>query len=671
MSYRRALVVVACLLGVLAFLSAGSGVPDGTTEADDRTAPGAPGGGETDALTARYDAWVATHEARGGDTVVLHRLSRIAALCDESLAPDERPTTALATFNLIDGRVNAELTAPADTRFELWLVDNQPGEGRSVAPDDGDRFVRVGAFTRAVDGDTLTLEADVPALRDGFTVDAAVVTPADRHPRDSVALIALPTLFQRMYTADRTGRPLSPRDDEPRSAARSSSPFGASVAYAKKRRGKREMLVASIDDLVLSGAELFINETFNGNGRTCATCHPPLNNFTIDPNFIASLPDHDPLFVAEFVPALSENFEKPRLMRQLGLILENTNGLDDLENSFTMRGVPHTLAMATSITPAAGGADGTTTPPDHRLGWSGDGSAGTGTLREFAIGAVVQHATRSTDRIPGVDFRFPTDDELDAMEAYQLFLGRASDPDISAMSMRSPIAERGRVLYLRTDSNEGAAGKCQLCHANGGATVSFIPGGFNFNFDTGVADLPDRPADMIDAFNNPFDDGFGNPGNDTFNTPTVIEAADTAPYFHDNSVATLEQAIAFYNSDAFANSAAGGLLEQLDSDGVGIDLEATEVESIGAFVRVLNALENIRSADATLVMVGSKGSLHLAAFARAEIEDARQVLSIINIHPRAVHDLREAERLLGGKLNNRNVNRARALLEDARQALVF
>jgi hypothetical protein len=24
----------------------------------------------------------------------------------------------------------------------------------------------------------------------------------------------------------------------------------------------------------------------DGNGRTCATCHPPTNNFSIDPEFI-------------------------------------------------------------------------------------------------------------------------------------------------------------------------------------------------------------------------------------------------------------------------------------------------------------------------------------------------------------------------------------------------
>jgi hypothetical protein len=81
---------------------------------------------------------------------------------------------------------------------------------------------------------------------------------------------------------------------------------------------------------------LWALESVNGNGRTCDSCHTENNNFTIDPKFIDTLPDDDPLFSAEFVPALLENFEKPELMRKVGLILENTNGFDDLDNNFTI-----------------------------------------------------------------------------------------------------------------------------------------------------------------------------------------------------------------------------------------------------------------------------------------------------------------------------------------------
>ena len=103
-----------------------------------------------------------------------------------------------------------------------------------------------------------------------------------------------------------------------------------------------------LDKLISQGAKLFFEETFKGNGRTCGTCHPANNNFTIDPAFIATLPANDPLFVAEFNPALAL-LERPALMRQFGLILENLDGLDDPTNKFVMRGVPHTLGLQVSL----------------------------------------------------------------------------------------------------------------------------------------------------------------------------------------------------------------------------------------------------------------------------------------------------------------------------------
>src|SRR5207249_2701577 len=96
--------------------------------------------------------------------------------------------------------------------------------------------------------------------------------------------------------------------------------------------------ITPLEQSITRGRFSFFNETFNGNGRTCGTCHREDNNLTIDPAFIATLPPNDPLFVAETNPDLSANFENPVLMRQFGLILENpdfrlptTAELDDLE----------------------------------------------------------------------------------------------------------------------------------------------------------------------------------------------------------------------------------------------------------------------------------------------------------------------------------------------------
>ncbi|RMF59058.1 MAG: hypothetical protein D6743_16815, partial [Calditrichaeota bacterium] len=285
-------------------------------------------------------------------------------------------------------------------------------------------------------------------------------------------------------------------------------------------------------ELIARGREIFFNETFAGNGRTCGSCHPAENNFTLDPSFIATLPADDPLFVAEFNPDLAQNFENPRLMRQFALILENQDGFDDLANNFNMRGVPHILSLRTSVDSRQG----------PRTGWSGDGAPGDGSLRAFATGAVIQHFTKTLNRIPGVDFRLPTEEELDALEAFQRSLGRQADL-VLPLPLKNPVAARGQEIF-----NDPASGKCFFCHFNAGANASpevFGEGAGNLNFNTGVENLPDQPPDLTGELVPP-DDGFGTPGNGEFNTPSLVEAADSGPFFHNNAVQTIEAAVAFY-----------------------------------------------------------------------------------------------------------------------------
>lgn len=386
--------------------------------------------------------------------------------------------------------------------------------------------------------------------------------------------------------------------------------------------------------LIVEGRELFFNETFDGNGRTCGTCHRAENNFAIDAAFIATLPDDDPLFVAESVPELADNFENPKLMRGFGLVLENLDGFSDLANVFTQRGVPHTLALRTSVA----------SPNGPRTGWSGDGAPLDGSLRAFAVGAVIQHFPLTSDRVPGVDFRLPSEDELDALEAFQLALGRREDLNLP-LPLKGAVSQRGQAIFL-----DDTLGKCNLCHRNAGANATL--GGQdagNANFNTGVEDLVDQPIDQIGE-RVPPDDGFGVPGDGTFNTPPLVEAADTGPFFHNNVIETVEGSVAFYNSDPFNNSPAGQFLAGIDANGVGIRLEPTQVEAVAAFLRVINALENIRAS--VELIEGALGQrfalfgdtdeqLRIAAF---EIEDAATVLNEADLHPQAVKHLEGARR---------------------------
>ena len=76
------------------------------------------------------------------------------------------------------------------------------------------------------------------------------------------------------------------------------------------------------------GRLLFERGTFGGNGRTCASCHPRSQNFTLTVPFIASLPDSDPLFVFERVGDLA-TLENGPALRGRALILENVDGFKD------------------------------------------------------------------------------------------------------------------------------------------------------------------------------------------------------------------------------------------------------------------------------------------------------------------------------------------------------
>jgi hypothetical protein len=410
--------------------------------------------------------------------------------------------------------------------------------------------------------------------------------------------------------------------------------------------------------LVERGRVLFFTETFNGNGRTCATCHRAEDNFGLSPAFIATLPQDDPLFVAETNPALAKGFEAPKQMRGNGLILENLDGFDYLANKFVLRGVPHTLALKTSVTSRDG----------PRTGWGGDGAPGDGTVRAFSVGAVVQHFPKTLARVAGEDFRLPTDAELDALEAFMLSTGRQDDLKLP-LELTDPVALRGQTLFM-----DDKVGRCNICHLNAGANVNpatFGGAAGNLNFNTGMVNLPDLPGSIIADPVPPPDDGFRIPGDGTFNTPPLVEAADTGPFFHNNAVTTIEAAVAAYNSTAFNNSRGGHIIRQ--TTGSGIALDGPQVQAIASFLRVINALENIRQSEDYLLGKGTAATGPADALRLAAIETghAIEVLNAARLHPAAVTDLDRAKRLVERPAPNEDyVREALAALRDARAKML-
>jgi cytochrome c peroxidase len=395
---------------------------------------------------------------------------------------------------------------------------------------------------------------------------------------------------------------------------------------------------AQSPELIERGRQLFFNETFEGNGRTCGTCHPATNNFTIDPAFVRGLPGNDPLFVANPSGPDLNGLEVRQFLGR-GLILENLDGFDQ---PGVMRGVPHTLALRTS---------------SGKQGWSGDGSPG-GTLESFATGAVIQHFPKTLNRVEGEDFRLPTPEELDALEAFQLSLGRQQDIDLATLPVfTDATVEEGRALFQSAPARDGSLRSCAACHTNGGTNDG--------QFDTGVAKLPTAPGCLF-GFKAPGDGGQGRDPVDTmtrlelcgegpdggpqstvtfqgdgrFNVPPAIEAADTPPFFHNNSVDTLEESVAFYTTDTFNASPSG--------NGRAFVLDGAEVNAIAAFLRALNALQNIRSSNTFDARATDPDELappaELVNWATAETMDAIEGLTEgpLILYPDAVTMLREA-----------------------------
>jgi cytochrome c peroxidase len=608
------------------------------------------------AVVSAYDRFAAT--AVPANFVVLS-LSNLRGVSGEAVNAGGRVFVDLATGAVTS---NVQLL-PVDGTFDLWLIDNQPAPGHTTLAEPGDALKKVGTYALVSGRHRLTVSLGTAAFA-GFYPDRAFVVRSGESPVNGFVLTGPSTFFARLRT-----RQVRSVDD---AAALGFDPTAAATR------------LADVEKVVAQGRRLFLQETFEGNGRTCGTCHVETNNFTVDAAHIATLPSTDPLFVAETNPALAP-LENSDLMRQFGLILVNADGFAP-SRGHVFRGTQNVQALANSMTPQdpSFGIDfstnGRNPNPPERLGWGNDGPP----LRDFALVAIAQHAPLTLGRTAGVDFRVPTDEELDALAAYQLALGRQEDFDLPALTLRSTLASNGKALFLDSGNlfeQSPARKNCNGCHFNGGgsAGMSFnpttpgfprvdgSPRGFNIGGPTSVNDIP-----LALSLGLPRDGGFGQLptvfgsfGNtedlppefgghlelEEFNSPPVVESADTGPFFHNHTVADLESAVAFYGTPAFRNSLVMGAIPV----SISADPADPEVQAIAAFLRVLNALENIRSsinvAERGRRMHSADDMRELAGLSVAEAIDAIEVLSSGALSKAVEPDILSARvRLLAAKL---------------------
>lgn len=216
-------------------------------------------------------------------------------------------------------------------------------------------------------------------------------------------------------------------------------------------------------------------------------------------------------------------------------------------------------------------------------------------LNAFTTGAVRHHFARTNARMPGKDFRCPTPAELNALTAFQEYLGRqfpsgtplefaleagTTFPGTQVSSTQPVVtfndstAETGKAIFL----NPKAA--CNFCHFNGGASMSTtqvkteplgdppLPfPGRNENNSQLVNILTDTTfivpstgqtvtggLDGLTPVTIGKDPGDGTPFSDkhggfipVFNVQSIIEAPRKKSFFHNAAFTTsLEDAASFY-----------------------------------------------------------------------------------------------------------------------------
>src|SRR5438105_4952268 len=450
--------------------------------------------------------------------------------------------------------VNLAGLTPLQT-YTVWVVNHTDGD----PPLD----TVVGLVTFVATQATSLLNGTLPVnLPVGFTIDRVVVTTGSIWGVEPLVAglvnVSQKIFFRRLSLLNEsTGEVMFDETLKPPAL------FGLVPPLEFEASGGSSGHGVEMDKVISRGAHLFFEETFNGNGRTCGTCHPAGNNLTIDPKFIETLPATDPLFVAEFNPALAQ-LERPELMRRSGLIL--------------------------------------------------------------------------------------------------------ADFDLSKITFRDSNVETGKSLFVNGGGDPiNAGGTCAGCHGNAGALNAL---GRNGNVNTNVEDVP-HPARSIQPF--PKDGGFGRTdngdgtfGNRMFNTASVVEAAQSAPFFHNNVVSTLEGVVAFYSGPEFNNPRLGPLR---------FNFNETQRNEIANFMRAINTLQNIDVATRELrEILANRRDPQQEQDRRLQtaLGDTKNGIRVLNeggIYPDAVTRLTEARDLISQAQQTGDAGQRRSLVQQATTTL--
>jgi len=323
------------------------------------------------------------------------------------------------------------------------------------------------------------------------------------------------------------------------------------------------------------GRRLFRKETFGGNGRTCETCHSRSTG-TLSPADVVKLLTEDPgnpLFLHDGldngISGVARIAEHATIRMVLPLPPNIRIAEDPSATSVVLlRGIPGTVN-----TPAL----------DPALMYD----LRARNLSDQALGAIHDHAQNTvepTEEQLAMIAEFQrTDTRFFSSEELQDFAGGGPPPVLPPGKTTSQ--QRGRLMFVETEFTPGSTkGICALCHtgpmlnqtspfnrtsppgtrsANIGVSernLLNLPE-YTFLIDDGSGDVQAvRLSDPGIPLTNPRPPGLPPPFvrhpaffAGMFKIPSLWGVKKTAPYFHDNSVKTLEELAAFY-ADMFATN---------------------------------------------------------------------------------------------------------------------
>ena len=254
-----------------------------STDLDEDYPTAAPG--DPAKLQKLYEKWEARYKKNGGDENMVLPLKWSKGLSDEFTQ-----AAGYTKINLIEGKIFVEAVGLSKEKdWDFWMIDDKPGEGRSIMPEPTDLMLRVGTLKHQGKGASLEVNLGPEAFA-SFEPDLFIISQAGKDPSESRVLIGYMSLYLSLYRSAQKGQfgVLEGMEPRPLPSEKELSVWDRIVnalsptASAQFSEGP---ISPPIESIIAQGKVLFTRETFAGNGRTCASCHPIANNFTIDPAF--------------------------------------------------------------------------------------------------------------------------------------------------------------------------------------------------------------------------------------------------------------------------------------------------------------------------------------------------------------------------------------------------